>query len=217
MNEATYTTIQVDATNINAAGTIVSAMNGTMPVVGGDILVFSDNIIPDNTIIGGYGDLYLLAERAGTSVEYSDLPLFIQDQTVVKGTARYDGIPVIPEAFVVIGLGEAPALEMDFVPDVANPSVAALRSLAIGTLALEPSFHPDTLEYTSYTSDATNMISVVPTTGSLAFLKVNGKKVQNGAAAAWEDGENTVSVMVANGDKTKTYTVTVAKITDTNA
>lgn len=217
MNEATYTTIQVDATNINAAGTIVSAMNGTMPVVGGDILVFSDNIIPDNTIIGGYGDLYLLAERAGTSVEYSDLPLFIQEQTVVKGTARYDGIPVIPEAFVVIGLGKAPALEMDFVPDVANPSVAALRSLAIGSLALEPSFHPDTLEYTTYTSDATNMISVVPTTGSLAFLKVNGKKVQNGAAAAWEDGENTVSVMVANGDKTKTYTVTVAKITDTNA
>lgn len=217
MNEATYTTIQVDATNINAAGTIVSAMNGTMPVVGGDILVFSDNIIPDNTIIGGYGDLYLLAERAGTSVEYSDLPLFIQEQTVVKGTARYDGIPVIPEAFVVIGLGKAPALEMDFVPDVANPSVAALRSLAIGSLALEPSFHPDTLEYTAYTSDATNMISVVPTTGSLAFLKVNGKKVQNGAAAAWEDGENTVSVMVANGDKTKTYTVTVAKITDTNA
>lgn len=211
MNEATYTAIQVEATNINAAGTIVSAMNGTMPVVGGDILVFSDNIIPDNTIIGGYGDLYLLAERAGTSVEYSDLPLFIQDQTVVKGTARYDGIPVIPEAFVVIGLGKAPALEMAFVPDVANPSVAALRSLAIGALALEPSFHPDTLEYTASTSNATNMISVVPTTGSLASVKVNGKKVQNGAAAAWEDGENTVSVMAANGDKTKTYTVAVTK------
>lgn len=211
MNEATYTTIQVDATNINAAGTIVSAMNGTMPVVGGDILVFSDNIIPDDTIIGGYGDLYLLAERAGTSVEYSDLPLFIQDQTVVKGTARYDGIPVIPEAFVVIGLGKAPALEMDFVPDVANPSVAALRSLAIGALALEPSFHPDTLEYTASTSNATNMISVVPTTGSLASVKVNGKKVQNGAAAAWEIGENTVSITVTNGDKSKAYAVTVTK------
>ncbi len=24
--------------------------------------------MPDNTIIGGYGDLYLLAERAGTAV-----------------------------------------------------------------------------------------------------------------------------------------------------
>ena len=211
MNEATHTTIQTEAMSINAAGAIVSAMDDTMPVVGGDILVFPNDIMPDNTIIGGYGNLYLLAERAGSSVEHSDIPLFLQNQTVVKGTARYDGKPVIPEAFVAIGLGKAPALEMDFVPDVANPSVAALRSLAIGALALEPSFHPDTLEYTASTSNATNMISVVPTTGSLAFVKVNGKKVQNGAAAAWEDGENTVSVTVANGDKTKTYTVAVTK------
>lgn len=211
MNEATHTTILAEAMSINAAGAIVSAMDGTMPVVGGDILVFSEDIMPDDTIIGGYGDLYLLAEREGTSVKYSDIPLFIQDQTVVKGTACYDGTPVIPEAFVAIGLGKAPTLEMPFAQDVANPSVAALRSLAIGALALEPSFHPDTLEYTASTSNATNMISVVPTTGSLASVKVNGKKVQNGAAAAWEDGENTVSVTVANGDKTKTYTVAVTK------
>nr|WP_326174960.1 phage major capsid protein [uncultured Oscillibacter sp.] len=211
MNEATHTTIQTEAMSINAAGAIVSAMDDTMPVVGGDILVFPNDIMPDNTIIGGYGNLYLLAERAGSSVEHSDIPLFLQNQTVVKGTARYDGKPVIPEAFVAIGLGKEPTLEMDFVPDVANPSVAALRSLAIGALALEPSFHPDTLEYTASTSNATNMISVVPTTGSLASVKVNGKKVQNGAAAAWEDGENTVSVTVANGDKTKTYTVAVTK------
>lgn len=211
MNEATYTTIQVEATNINAAGAIVSVMSGTMPVVGGDILVFSDDIMPDDTIIGGYGDLYLLAERAGTSVEYSDLPLFIQDQTVIKATARYDGTPVIPEGFVAIGLGKAPVLEMPFVPDVANPSVAALRSLAIGALALTPAFNPDTLEYTADTGNASNMVSAVPTTGSLATVKVNGKKIQNGSAATWELGENKVSVTVANGDKSKTYAVTVTK------
>ena len=186
-------------------------MDGSMPGVGVYRHGFCDDFLLDENILGGYGDLYLLAEREGTSVKYSDIPLFIQDQTVVKGTARYDGTPVIPEAFVAIGLGKAPTLEMPFVQDVANPSVAALRSLAIGALALEPSFHPDTLEYTASTSNATNMISVVPTTGSLASVKVNGKKVQNGAAAAWEDGENTVSVTVANGDKTKTYTVAVTK------
>lgn len=211
MNEATYSSIQVEATNTNAAGAIISMLNGTMPVVGGDILVFSDRIIPDNTIIGGYGDLYLLAERAGASVEYSDIPLFIQDQTVVKATARYDGKPVIPEGFVVIGLGQAPTLEMPFAQDVANPSVAALRSLAVGALSLEPAFHPDTLEYTASTSNATNMISAVPTTGFLATIKVNGKKVRNGAATAWEAGENTVSITVTNGEKSKTYTVTVTK------
>lgn len=211
MNEATYTTIQVDAMSINAAGAIVSAMDGTMPVVGGDILVFSDDIMPDDTIIGGYGDLYLLAEREGMSVEYSDLPLLIQDQTVVKGTARYDGKPVIPEAFVVIGLGKAPTLEMPFAQDVANPAVAALRSLAIGALSLTPVFSPDTLEYTASTSNSSNMISAVPTTGSLATIKVNGKKIQNGSAATWDAGENMVSITVTNGDKSKTYAVTVTK------
>lgn len=211
MNEMTYTKIQVEATNINAAGAIVSVLNGTMPVVGGDIVVFSDDIMPDDTIIGGYGDLYLLAERAGTAVGYSDLPLFIQDQTVVKGTARYDGKPVIPEGFVAIGVGKAPTLSMPFVPDVANPAVAALRSLAIGALTLSPAFSPDTLEYTASTSNTSNMISAVPTTGSLATIKVNGKKIQNGSAAAWDAGENTVSITVTNGDKSKTYAVTVTK------
>lgn len=211
MNEMTYAKIQVEATNINAAGAIVSVMNGTMPVVGGDIVPFSDDIMPDDTIIGGYGDLYLLAERADTAVGYSDLPRFVQDQTVVKGTARYDGKPVIPEGFVAIGIGKAPTLSMPFVPDVANPSVAALRSLAIGALTLSPAFSPDTLAYNATTSNATNMISVVPTTGSLATVKVNGSKIQNGSAATWKDGENTVGITVTNGAQSKTYTVTVTK------
>lgn len=211
MNEAAYTKIQVEAMSINAAGSIVSAANGTMPVVGGDIVVFSDDVMPNDTIIGGYGDLYLLAERAGTSVGYSDIPLFIQDQTVVKGTARYDGTPVIPEGFVAIGIGKAPTMAMPFVPDVANPSVAALRALSIGSLTLSPSFDPDTLEYTASTTNASNMISAVPTTGSLATVKVNGKKVQNGGSATWESGENSVTITVTNGTESKTYAVTVTK------
>lgn len=211
MNEAAYTKIQVEAMSINAAGAIVSAANGTMPVVGGDIVVFSDDVMPNDTIIGGYGDLYLLAERAGTSVGYSDIPLFIQDQTVVKGTARYDGTPVIPEGFVAIGIGKAPTMTMPFVPDVANPSVAALRALSIGSLTLSPSFDPDTLEYTASTTNASNMISAVPTTGSLATVKVNGKKVQNGGSATWESGENSVTITVTNGTESKTYAVTVTK------
>lgn len=211
MNETTYTNIQVEAMSINAAGSIVSAMGGTMPVVGGAIEVFSDDIMPDDTIIGGYGELYLLAEREGSSVESSDIPLFIQEQTIVKGSARYDGKPVIPESFLVIGVGKAPTLTMPFVPDVANPSVAALRSLAIGSLTLTPAFSPDTLEYTASTTNASNMISAVPTTGSLATVKVNGKKVQNGGAVTWETDENSVSITVTNGDKAVTYAVTVTK------
>lgn len=211
MNEDVYTKIQVEAMNINAAGAIVSVMNGTMPVVVGDIVVFSDDVMPANTIIGGYGDLYLLAERAGTSVGYSDLPLYIQDQTVAKGTARYDGTPVIPEAFVAIGIGMAPTTTMPFPPDVANPAVAALRALTIGALTLDPVFDPNEDTYTTTTSNASDVISAVPTTGSLAIIKVNGKKVQNGAAATWNSGSNTVAIAVTNGDQTVNYAVTVTK------
>ena len=211
MNEEVYTKIQVEAMNINAAGAIVSVMNGTMPVVDGDIEVFSEDVMPNNTIIGGYGDLYLMAERAGTSVGYSDLPLYIQDQTVVKGTARYDGTPVIPEAFVAIGIGVAPTMTMPFPPDVANPAVAALRSLTIGSLTLSPTFDPNEDTYTTTTTNPSDVISAVPTTGSLAIIKVNGKKVQNGAAATWNDGSNTVAVAVTNGDETVNYAVSVTK------
>lgn len=211
MNEMTYTKIQVEATNINAAGAIVSVMNGTMPVVGGDIEVFSDDIMPDDTIIGGYGDLYLLAERAGTAVGYSDIPLYIQDQTVVKATARYDGTPVIPEAFVAIGIGKAPTLTMPFAPDTANPAVAALRALSIGNLTLTPAFSPDVETYTATTSNASNMVSAVPSTGAVAIVKLNGKKMQNGSPAKWTDGDNVLRVDVVNGTKDKAYIVTVTK------
>lgn len=129
----------------------------------------------------------------------------------VKGVARYDGTPVIPEAFVAIGVGKAPTMTMPFPPDVANPSVAALRALSIGSLTLSPVFDPDTTEYTASTSNTGNMVSAVPTTGSLATVKLNGKKLANGTAATWEIGENSLSITVTNGDKSKTYAVTVTK------
>lgn len=119
MNETTYTTLIAEFMNINANGAIVTGIGGTMPVVGGVIEVL--NFIPDGVIIGGYFDLYLLAERRGTQFATSEHVRFLQDQTVMKGTARYDGLPVIAEAFVVIGiLGTAPTATMTFASDTAN-------------------------------------------------------------------------------------------------
>lgn len=103
MNEKTFTKLVANALTINAAGAIVTGQSGTMPVIGGAIEKLS--FIPDDVIIGGYGDLYLLAERAGTAISQSEHARFIEDQTVFKGTARYDGLPVIAEGFVAIGIG----------------------------------------------------------------------------------------------------------------
>ena len=119
MNETTYTTLIAEAMSIDAGGAIVAGVNGAMPVIGGVIEVL--NFIPDNVVIGGYFDLYLLAERAGQKFATSEHVRFIQDQTVMKGTARYDGKPVIAEGFVAIGLsGVTPTAAMTFAPDTAN-------------------------------------------------------------------------------------------------
>ena len=105
MNETTKAKLLANAVGVNAAGAIVSGMGATMPIIGGAIEVL--NFIPADVIIGGYGDLYLLAERAGAAVAQSEHVRFIEDQTVFKGTARYDGLPVIADGFVAIGIGGA--------------------------------------------------------------------------------------------------------------
>lgn len=119
MNEATYTALIAEAMVIDANGAIISGVNGTMPVVGGVIEVL--DFVPDNVIIGGYFDLYLLAERAGQKFATSEHVGFLQDQTVFKGTARYDGQPAIAEGFVAIGInGTTPNATMTFAADAAN-------------------------------------------------------------------------------------------------
>lgn len=119
MNETTYTALMAATISVDAEGRLVTGVTDRMPVVGGVIEVL--DFIPDNVIIGGYFDLYLLGERAGTRVEQSEHARFIQDQTVLKGTARYDGLPVIAEGFVAMGLNNTtPNATMTFAPDTAN-------------------------------------------------------------------------------------------------
>ena len=119
MNETTYTALIAKTVSINAQGQIVSGVNGSMPVVGGIIEVL--NFVPDNVIIGGYFDLYLLGERAGNQFASSEHYKFLADQTVFKGTARYDGQPVIAEGFVAMGINNTtPNASMTFAEDIAN-------------------------------------------------------------------------------------------------
>lgn len=129
MNETTYSWLKAEAMSVNASGAIVSGFEGTMPVLGGIVEVL--NFIPDYVIIGGYLDLYLLAERRGQQFASSEHVKFLQDQTVFKGTARYDGTPVIAEAFVAIGVNGASvaADAVTFDPDKAN----SVQSIALNT------------------------------------------------------------------------------------
>ena len=119
MSEETYGELMAELLTMNAAGAVVTAMNMTMPVVGGAIELL--DFMPLNNIGYGYGSKYLLAERAGAVVAQSEHVRFMDDQTVLKGTARMDGEPVIAEAFVLMGIkGTAPTTSIDFAADTAN-------------------------------------------------------------------------------------------------
>ena len=119
MNEATYTKLMAATVSVDANGRIVTGVADVMPVIGGAIEVL--DFVPDNAIIGGYFDLYLLAERAGTKFATSEHVRFLQDQTVFKGTARYDGQPAIAEGFVAMAIGTTkPNATMSFAADTAN-------------------------------------------------------------------------------------------------
>lgn len=67
----------------------------------GTRIVFSQ-YMPDNTVLLGDFKKYLLGERRGVQLAVSDQVRFVEDQTVFKGTARYDGKPIYPNYFVKI-------------------------------------------------------------------------------------------------------------------
>lgn len=121
MNSKTYSLLLALSANFNAAGAIVAGVNKELPIVGGAIEVL--DFIPDDVIIGGYGDCYVLAERQGSYISRSEHVRFIEDQTVFKGVARYDGTPILAaNAFVAFSLS-ATAPDPDdvvFAPDTAN-------------------------------------------------------------------------------------------------
>lgn len=120
MNDATYTKLVAKSISVDADGRIVAGLTDRMPGIGGIIEVL--DFVPDNDIVGGYFDLYLLAERAGTKFATSEHVKFLADQTVLKGTARYDGQPAIAEGFVAMNINNStPTSVVTFAPDDANP------------------------------------------------------------------------------------------------
>ena len=212
MNESTYTDLLVESMTFNANGAIVSSQNGTMPVIGGDIDVLPDEVISDGNIIGGYGDLYLLAERSSPELARSDEYRFAEDQAAFKGSARYDGMPVIAEGFVAIGIDVTPATDATFLGDTANDTT--LAALTVGAENLAPSFAPETLTYAITASAASDAITANPTQAKAkVMLAYDGKNYPNGSTIKWkaDSKAHPLTITVQNGVSERTYTVNVTK------
>lgn len=119
MSDSTHLTLNIAAMSINAAGAVVSGIQNTMPVVGGEIVEL--DFIPEGEIVMGYPEEYLLAERKGIKLAMSEHVMFLDDITLYKGTARYDGLPVIAEGFVAMAIDAGDVTtSVAFATDTAN-------------------------------------------------------------------------------------------------
>ena len=212
MNSKTYALLKSKLITFTATGDIVANLFGSLPIVTGDIDVLE--FIPDGDIIGGYGDLYLLAMRSGMTIESSREVQFIQDNTVFKGKQRADGQPIIPGAFVAININdEAVTTTMDFAADTAND--AQLLSLAVGNETLSPTFASTTYAYTIAAATGTNAkIEATPAqAGAQVSISYNGQNVRNGGTVTWlaDSKPHTLAITVKQGNAVRVYNVAVTK------
>lgn len=216
MNSKTYAQLKSKLITFTATGDIVSNLFGTLPIVNGDIDILE--FIPDGDIIGGYGDLYLWADRRSMVIDQSEHVQFIQDNTVFRGKARADGAPIIPGAFVAININNQEVTTvMDFAADTAND--ADLNALSVGTETLSPgTFDSDVTTYTlAAAANASDKIEATPAQASAKVeITYNGKNVRNGGTVTWlaDNTSHPLTITVKNGNAVKVYTVNVTKASE---
>lgn len=188
-----------------------------------DVLPYPMSIISTPALargeaILGMGYKYFAGVGMGKEgrIEYSDEYHFLEDERVYLIKLYANGFPMDNNAFLHLDIsGLKPAawkVEAVTPPDPSDD--ATLSALTIGSLTLSPAFASGTTSYTASTTNATNTITAVPSdAGASIEVKVGNTVIDNGTAATWSEGSNTVAVTVtaADGTTTKAYTVTVTK------
>lgn len=149
-------------------------------------------------------------------IEYSDEYHFLEDERVYLIKTYGNGMPADNNAFLVLDVsGLKPArYKVTLVEESAPSTDAALSDLRVGSLSLSPAFSGTVTSYTASTGNATNTINAMPSNAAAAIkVVVNGTEIDNGTAASWQDGSNTVEVTVTaeDGKTSQSYTVTVTK------
>lgn len=198
MNSKTYNYLKSKVITFTASGDIVANLFGVLPIINGNIDILE--FMPDYDIIGGYGDLYLWAQRAGMTIESSREVQFLQDNTVFRGKERADGQPIIAGAFVAINVKNTDVTtQMAFAGDVANtlsgillPATATVASGS--TLQLTPVLVPFGVESNVSYSSATTSKATISSTGLITGV-ATGTSVITATAG---DFSATCTVTVTN-------------------
>ena len=213
VNSADYYSKVMPATTVMAPdGTY---RNNVMPY---PMTVIPTPALESGQAVLGIANRYFAA--AGTStdgrIEYSDEYRFLEDDRMYLIKVYANGMPKDNNSFLFLDISELQPLAYR-VTSVTPPEAsddATLSDLKIGALTLTPAFASATKTYTAATTNATNTITATPSNaGSEIEIKVGDTPVDNGSAATWATGANTVTVKVTapDGTTTETYTVTVTK------
>lgn len=188
-----------------------------------NVLPYPAEIIPVSALprgqaIFGIGRLYFAAVgmNKGGRLEYDDSYRFLEDQRVYLIKLYANGFPVDNNAFLNLDISNLRPLayKVETVTSPTPSTDANLAALKLGNLSLTPAFSASTASYTAATTAASNVITATPASAAAKVeVKVGGKVIENGKAATWADGSNTVTINVTaeDGTTTKSYTVTVTK------
>lgn len=157
------------------------------------------------SLVGTHGDIsYEILKEATlqNTLDEDGKPLSLaeQDMVAIKATMLIAYLCVKPEAFAALA------------PTNGEVHDTTLSTLTVGNLSLSPEFASATAAYTTTTTNATNTITATATDSAATIaITVNGAKVENGSAATWNTGDNTVEIKVSNGGYSRTYTIAVTK------
>lgn len=187
-----------------------------------NITPYPMRIIPVAALNRGYAVFgmakrYFAAAGMGKEgrIEYSDHAKFLQDKRVYLIKLYANGMPKDNNAFLYLDISDLKPLvwKAELVEGGTPSNDATLSALSLGSAALSPAFNAATLTYTAATTNASNTINAVPADADAAIkVAVNGTEINNGSAATWQEGSNTVEITVTAADgSTKSYTVTVTK------
>lgn len=188
-----------------------------------DVLPYPMTVIPTfalprgKAVIGIANKYFAAAGMAKDGrIEYSDDYRFLEDERVYLIKTYANGMPKDNNAFLVLDISALkPATwKVTQVTEAAKSTTNKLASLSMGSAALAPAFDASVDTYTATTTNATNVVNAVPAdAGAAVEVKLNGAVMDNGSAANWVSGENTLAIKVTaeDGVSTKTYTVTVTK------
>lgn len=209
MNSKTLAALRSKAITFTASGDVVANVYNTLPVITGNVEILE--FIPDNDIVGGFGDLYIWGDRQSITVDADRSVQFLRDQTVFRGKARGDGQPIIAAGFVAINIaGSSPTTTATFAADTAND--AKLSTLSVGGETLSPTFDADVTSYAVTASGTTGQVNATAAQADAVVTATYNDAVINiGKTITFVSGTKNLVITVKHGAATKVYTVAITK------